>query len=168
MTAANDVPGDAADAASGAILRPYRATDRAACLRLFESNVPDYFAPIEREDFIATLEAELAAYLVVEAANGELLGCGGYDRADADPSIAVLCWGMIRRDLHRRGLGERLLVERLQRIAEDPTLSSVMLETTPYSRGFYERHGFAVERVVPDGFAPGFDRVEMSRPARRG
>ena len=37
-------------------LRPFAPTDRDACLALFASNVPDYFAELERADFIETLD----------------------------------------------------------------------------------------------------------------
>ncbi|MDO3677584.1 hypothetical protein [Paenibacillus ehimensis] len=50
----------------------------------------------------------------------------------------------------------------MQRIATaEPQFSIVTIETTQYSRGFFERFGFVVERVVPGGFAPGFDLIEM-------
>ncbi|NGP59092.1 hypothetical protein L3476_08435 [Paenibacillus thiaminolyticus] len=29
------------------------------------------------------------------------------------------------------------------------------IETTQYSRGFFERFGFTAERAIPDGFASG-------------
>src|SRR5688572_30168277 len=37
-------------------LRPYAPTDRDGCLALFAGNVPDYFAELERADFIETLD----------------------------------------------------------------------------------------------------------------
>lgn len=38
---------------------------------------------------------------------------------------------------------------------------AVELDTSQHTRGFYERVGFRVERVVPDGYAPGLDRCDM-------
>ncbi|ALN81692.1 GNAT family N-acetyltransferase [Lysobacter antibioticus] len=148
-------------------LRRYRAEDRAACLALFDSNVPDYFAELERADFIRTLDeidGEIVAYWVIELEGEGIVACGGYAASDGDASIAVLCWGMVRRDLHRRGLGERLLRERLSRIDAEPAFAWSVLETTQHSRAFYARHGFRAMREQRDGFAPGFDLVEMRRP----
>ena len=146
-------------------LRPYAPTDRDACLALFAGNVPDYFAELERADFIETLD-EIDDYFVIESEGVGIVACGGYAALDTQPSVAALCWGMVRRDLHRRGYGEYLLRERLQRIAADPAFRSVVIETTRFSRDFFARHGFVATRTVPDGFAPGYDLIEMQRPAR--
>ncbi|MGH8082342.1 MAG: GNAT family N-acetyltransferase [Lysobacter sp.] len=147
-------------------LRDCAASDRAACVALFESNVPEYFAAHELADFLDTLDW-IEDYYVIELDGEGVVACGGYAGAKADPSVAVLCWGMVRRDLHRGGLGERLLSERLRRIDADPAFASVKIETTPFSRDFFARYGFVVTRVQPDGFAPGYDLVEMCRTVPR-
>jgi len=69
---------------------------------------------------------------------------------------------MVRGDLHGRRLGERLLTERLMRIAADPAFETVDIQTTQHSRGFFARYGFVETAHVPDGFAPGMDRVDMT------
>lgn len=142
-------------------VRAYTIADRPACIALFDSNVPDYFAPIERADFLATLD-EIEDYWVIELDGEGIVACGGY--AIGVDGTAALCWGMVRRDLHRRGLGERLLSERLRRIDADPAARQVVIETTQFSRGFYARHGFQTLREQADGFAPGYHLVEMRRP----
>lgn len=146
-------------------LRRYLPADRAACLALFTSNVPDYFAELERADFIQTLD-EIDDYFVIEAPGEGIVACGGYAALDDAPEVAGLCWGMVRRDLHRRGYGEHLLRERLRRIAAEPAFERIVIETTQFSRAFFARHGFVVTREVAGGFAPGYDLVEMQRPAR--
>jgi GNAT superfamily N-acetyltransferase len=143
-------------------LRPWRAEDRALGLALFDSNVPRYFAAIEKADFLALVDDLPGPYFVLESAEGEALGCGGYAGQDDDPSAAALCWGMVRHDLHGRGLGERLLIERLTRIAAEPMFETVEIETTQHSRGFFARYGFVETACIPDGFAPGMDRVDMT------
>ncbi|CAH8770422.1 GNAT family N-acetyltransferase [Paenibacillus dendritiformis] len=142
-------------------VRPYRDADRSACQELFDSNVPDYFAAVERKDFDAYLDDLKGPYFVMEDETGTIVACGGYAAEEEDPAAAVLCWGMVRRDLHRCGFGRQLLAERLRRIAAEPQYSLVTIETSQYSRGFFERFGFTAERVAPDGFAPGLDLVEM-------
>ena len=42
---------------SDVLTRPYVATDLTACLAVFDGNVPDFFAPAEREEFRAYLLA---------------------------------------------------------------------------------------------------------------
>lgn len=142
-------------------VRPYCQEDREACLALFESNVPKYFAPEELKDFVSDLDDLKWPYLVMEDENGKIVASGGYGAIGEDGTVAALCWGMVRRDLHRCGLGRRLLVERLKRIAAEPKFTRVTIETSQYSRGFFERFGFVAKRVCPDGFAPGLDLVEM-------
>ncbi|WP_374019099.1 GNAT family N-acetyltransferase [Paenibacillus thiaminolyticus] len=142
-------------------VRLYRDEERLACQALFESNVPDYFASVERKDFNAYLDDLKGPYFVMEDETGAIVACGGYASDKEEPAVAVLCWGMVRHGLHGSGIGRQLLAERLRRIASESQYSLVRIETTQYSRGFFERFGFTAERVVPDGFAPGFDLVEM-------
>lgn len=142
-------------------LRAYRNEDREACLALFDGNVPKYFAIEERQDFVSFLEKLPGPYFVMVNEQEEVVACGGYATSEKNRELAVLCWGMVRRDLHRHGVGTQLLEERLRLIAAEPHLSIVMIETSQHSCGFFERFGFMVKRVVPNGFAQGLDLVEM-------
>ena len=143
-------------------LRPWVPADRATGLALFDSNVPEFFAAEERKDFIEFLEDLPGPYFVLETSAGEAVGCGGFATKDNDLTTVVLCWGMIRADLHRVGLGRKLLTERLAAIAAEPCHRRVTIETTQHSRGFFARHGFVRTEHVVDGFAPGHDLVKMA------
>lgn len=145
------------------VARAYRQDDHAACVALFQSNVPEYFAAVELGDFLQTLR-EVDRYWVIEQAGEGIVACGGYDAVDDQAGVAALCWGMVRRDLHRRGLGDFLVGERLRRIDADGGFNAVVIETTRFSCDFYARYGFEVTREQADGFAPGYDLVEMRRP----
>lgn len=142
--------------------RDWRPEDMGAGLALFESNVPRFFAESERQDFVGYIEERKGAYLVLEDAGGDAIGCGGYECLPDDASTVALCWGMIHGDRHRRGFGRRLLRLRLDAIAADPTYKRVVIETSQHSRAFFSRHDFLETRVVRDGFAPGMDLVEMT------
>ena len=141
-------------------LRDYQPADREACLALFEGNVPDYFAPTERADFEAFLDAIAFPYLVIEDEDG-LVGCGGWARRSSDPGVVDFCWGMVRRDRHKSGLGRRLLEARLAQARAAGDVRSVMLQTTQHSEGFFARYGFVTRQVVANGFAPGFHLHDM-------
>jgi ribosomal protein S18 acetylase RimI-like enzyme len=151
------------DVAPG-VVRAWRPDDRTRCHTLFDGNVPAYFADRERADFVAFLGDLHGLYLVIEDVAGDVVACGGLQADDHDDSIAVLCWGMVDRQRHRVGLGRRLLQARLDLIAASGLFKTVTIETTPFSRGFFERAGFVCMQVVSDGFAPGYDRVDMQRP----
>jgi len=141
------------------VVRDYQNSDRERCLSVFDSNVPRYFAPEEREQFASFLDSQPGTYLVVE--NGtELVGCGGY-AAHADGTVA-LCWGMVQASFHGRGIGRLLLQKRLDRIRSDLTIRRVTMNTSQHTHTFFEEFGFVVHQILPDGYAPGLDRYEMS------
>lgn len=146
--------------------RAYTPADRVACLALFDGNTPAFFAEVERGDFATFLDQEDKAYFVIED-GGRIVACGGYETEHDDAALACFCWGMVARDRHRMGLGERLARERLARIAADPRYTGVILDTTPMSRGFFERLGFTAVKTTPDGYAPGYDRIDMRLDLRR-
>jgi GNAT superfamily N-acetyltransferase len=141
-------------------LRAWRPADRAACLDVFESNVPRWFRRHERIEFAAFLDALPGPFLVVEATGGPVVACGGWARRPGT-AIADLCWDMVARPLHGEGLGRLLVEERLRRIRLEGNVREVALNTSQHTVGFYETFGFVVERVEPDGYAPGLDRCDM-------
>ncbi|MGS7837700.1 GNAT family N-acetyltransferase [Stenotrophomonas maltophilia] len=143
-------------------LRLYRHTDASACLSIFDSNVPTYFAPEERSDFERFLheQATDCAFQVIER-DGNIVACGGLSRR-GDGS-AGFCWGMVERAVHRQGIGRELAVARLQQAERDASIARITLSTSQHTRGFYAGLGFQVTRVVPDGHGPGIDAVEMER-----
>ena len=140
-------------------IRPYAPSDRVACLGLFDSNTPDFFASRERDEFGRFLDGPDATMLVLETSGGELIGCGGhYVRSES--MGGGLAWGMVARSWHRRGAGRTLLCSRLAAL-HAAGVRSVTVHTSQHSRGFFEREGFEEVRMAPDGFAPGLDMVEL-------
>jgi GNAT superfamily N-acetyltransferase len=146
-------------------VRPYTPQDRMGCLAIFDGNTPDYFAPSERAEFAAFLDAASVNYLVLESATGVIIGCGGYYLKSAG-GVAGLAWGMVDRAWHKRGFGRVLLDARLALLRCSPDAKLVRVNTSQNSRGFFERCGFRVVRVVPSGYAPGIDRVESELALR--
>lgn len=146
---------------TGVVTRPYTPQDRAACLRIFDSNVPTYFAQRERAEFgafLGTLDPD-CPYLVL-IAKGDVVACGGLE-IEAAIGRAALSWGMVDRACHGQGLGTALTVARLALARKVPGLSVLTLATSQQTGGFYAGFGFVVTRVTPDGFGPGLDRWDM-------
>lgn len=143
------------------IVRDYREMDRAACLALFDSNVPEFFHVSERPGFEEFLDDLPDQYLVVED-GGAIVGCGGFALV-REKRVAEFCWGMVARDRHRRGLGRALAEERIARIVASGAADTITLETTQHSAGFFQRLGFVTRSIKPEGFAPGMDLYAMSR-----
>jgi N-acetylglutamate synthase-like GNAT family acetyltransferase len=92
--------------------------------------------------------------------DGRVVACGGYALVDSGRR-ADMCWGMVRQDLHGRGLGRLLTEARMRRIHEEPTVREVALNTSQFTSAFYERMGFQLISVERDGYSPGLDRCEM-------
>src|ERR1700760_1222701 len=109
-------------------VREYLPGDRADCLALFDSNTPLFFKPEERADFEKFLDSLNCSYFVMEH-DGAIVGCGGF-AIEKDAALASLVWGMIRGDLHKRGLGRFLVLYRLKQIGQETGVERVRLGTS--------------------------------------
>ena len=143
--------------------RPFAPGDRAACLAIFDGNVPRFFAPAERVEFTAFLDRHAGTadhpYLVLTEAEA-VVACSGLS-VEGDGRVS-LSWGMVARHRHGEGLGRLLTATRIAAAREMAGVTAITLATSQHTRGFYERLGFAVESVRPDGFGRGLDRWDMT------
>jgi hypothetical protein len=121
-------------------IRNYTERDRAACLAVFASNVPDYFGAHERPMFESYLADLRGPYLVIEDGPA-IVACGDMAPHEAESGAVKLCWGMVVRSKHKTGLGKLLLVERLQRLNSDPAVKVAVLNTSQHSAGFFTKMG---------------------------
>jgi predicted N-acetyltransferase YhbS len=149
-----------------AVFRPYTAADREPVLALFDGNVGPYFLAGERAEMVSFLQRiegnELGTYLV-GIDDGKVVAAGGFARSRA-PLSACLTWGMVDRSRHGQGIGRKLLVERIERIRRElPEARAITIETSQHTAPFFAKHGFAVEKVSPDGFGPGLHIHHMRR-----
>lgn len=142
--------------------RSYTLADKAACLTVFDSNTPKFFAEHERDDFSQFLDAPGGSYFVVEHENGVVIGCGGY-WGYADGRVA-LTWGMVAQSHHRHGIGRWLLLKRLAQLCSAREFEIVTIETSQHSCGFFEKIGFQINEIRENGFAPGLHLVSMRFP----
>lgn len=145
------------------VSRPYTADDFSACLAIFDSNVPTYFAPEERAEFCEYLESvnDRDRPCLVLASNGSVVACGGLI-TEAGNRQARLAWGMVDRAFHGRGVGTRLTRARLALARATPGITELGLETSQHTHGFYEGFGFTVSKITPNGIASGLDRWDMT------
>ena len=143
-------------------LRPYTAADRAACLALFDANVPEFFAPNERTDFAAFLEAVPGDYRVcVEGA--QVLGAFGVFKHDGEGSLR---WILIDPRRQKAGLGSWIMADVLRQMRELP-LACVHIAASHKSAPFFARFGAQRMRETPDGWGPGMHRIDMELKAGR-
>ena len=143
-------------------IRLYTPADRPACISIFRSNLPKYFAPEELPLFISWLgKPELENYCVLEA-EGEVIGCGGF-YALPDLRQAILAWGMIHSAYHGQGYGRQLTLYRVERMRERYPGYALCLSTSQHTFGFYEKQGYVVREVIKDGFGEGLDKYIMEK-----
>lgn len=142
--------------------RPFRPEDADACLAVFDSNIPRYFAPLERPAFERFLVEMPCEYVVGETEDGTVVACGGwYPAPQHGEGAAGLAWGMVRQDWHHRGVGRQLLEARLAGVRTLPGVHTLVISTSQHTEAFYARAGFEVFDRAADGHAPGIDRVDM-------
>jgi len=139
-------------------IRSYSQSDRHACLEILKSNTPEFFIVMDSESYVAFLDNLPGPYFVLEEF-GQIAACGGW-AMDPD-GVADLTWAMVRRDLHRRGLGRELLRFRLDAIDNETRATLVRVRTTQLVQGFFVREGFSVVEVVLNGFGAGLDKVTL-------
>lgn len=141
--------------------RDYAPSDREACLAIFDANTPDWFAPHEREQFATFLDNGPETYFVLVDGEGAVAGSGGIE-IEAARKTAWLTWGMVDPARHRQGLGRLQLEHRLEILRANSQVNRVCIDTSHKTAPFFERYGFVAQRIIPDGYAQGLDRHEMT------
>jgi ribosomal protein S18 acetylase RimI-like enzyme len=142
------------------MLRQYTAKDRSSCMSILESNTPCYFAPQDREDFLAFLDAPSGIYSVLEDNEGIIVGCGGIStRKEGEEGI--LTWGMIHATRHRQGWGRQLALARFSQLCKITTVKFITLNTSQETIGFYEKLGFRTIVFTSDYYSIGLHRYDM-------
>jgi len=143
-------------------LDEYTPADEQACLALFDSNTPAFFALQERETFQGFLRGLAApyAYFVVRDEAGMIVACGGIKLEPAN-GLAKLRWDMVAGALHGRNIGSFLTSSRLELIRQTAEIRAVRLGTSQHSYRFYEKMGFVTLHITPDGILPGMDEYAM-------
>jgi N-acetylglutamate synthase-like GNAT family acetyltransferase len=145
-------------------IKKYLNTDRLSCINAFKSNVPTYFTNEEIqyfEAFLTRIESvnNKTQFYVINY-NNKTIGCGGFGDKDNN-GIISLAWGLIHKDFHKMGYGEKLLNYRIEQIKLLKPKFPVIIDTTQYSYGFFEKHGFKVTKITNDYYEIGMHRYDM-------
>lgn len=150
------------------LIRGYKSTDRAACIVVFKSNMPAFFAPeelsefeywLEQQEIIGTPKTDSTYYYVVENENA-IIACAGF-HLDFLQAHATLAWGMVDSSWHRKGIGKKLLAFRLATIKALQPNATIALDTSQHSYPFFEAMGFTLTKITKDFYAKGLDRYDM-------
>jgi N-acetylglutamate synthase-like GNAT family acetyltransferase len=140
-------------------LRAYQQSDKEACLELFRSNTPKFFAASEEADFVAHLKDanNHHGYFVLEK-EGNIVGCGGYA---LENTRGYLTWGMVDHSQHGIGAGKRLLLERLKLITEHSEVKDIVLDTSQHTFGFFRKLGFVTTKITEHGYGEHLHRYDI-------
>ncbi|MDG2286854.1 MAG: GNAT family N-acetyltransferase [Alphaproteobacteria bacterium] len=109
--------------------------------------------------FANFLDHEATTYFVL-IIEDRATACGGWSIYE-DTVTAGLAWGMVRAEHHGHRHGTRLLAWRLGRIAQDPAIRRVVMDSSQHTIGFFEKFGFRVTTQQLDGYGPGLHRYDM-------
>lgn len=131
------------------------ATDRTACLALFDANCPAFFAPNERDDYVAWLDGTRA--YTVATLDGGVVGAYGVTPGDD----VALNWIMISPHHQGRGLGGAIMA----RVVDEARVLGadvVHIAASQHSAPFFARYGAIERSTTTDGWGPGMHRVDMT------
>lgn len=137
--------------------RAYRSSDREACLALFDANCPQYFSPLERNDYSQYLERQTGDYqLCVEG--DRVLGAYGVNKGE--DRRCTLNWILLAPAAQGRGLG-RNIMGRVMEQAMAGEMSELLIAASHLSAPFFARFGARTVRTINDGWGPDMHRVDM-------
>ncbi len=137
--------------------RAFTGTDTTACLALFDANCPEYFAPNERADYRAFLDAMPDGYEVCEL-DSAIVGAYGVHAIDVDD--AALHWILLAPDAQGYGLGAAIM-SRALRTLEQRGHRTLHISASHKSAPFFARFGAVEDARISDGWGPDMHRVEM-------
>jgi GNAT superfamily N-acetyltransferase len=139
------------------LFRPYRLTDRPACLAIFDENCPAYFALNERDDYCAFLDSRLEHYRVCVLDDRIVGAYGLYPVAGGG---TALHWILLAPSAQGLGLGSIIM----SRVFDDVRAQGrfpLYISASHKSAPFFARFGAIETSRVMDGWGPGMHRVEM-------
>jgi N-acetylglutamate synthase-like GNAT family acetyltransferase len=147
------------------VIKEYKKKDRIGCINAFKSNVPAYFTNEEVQDFETFLtrldsDSNKTRFYVIHD-DTKIIGCGGFGDKD-NKGIISLAWGLIHKDFHKKGYGKKLLLYRIDQIKLLRTKFPVIIDTTQYSYGFFEKYGFKTTKITNDYYQIGMHRYDMT------
>ncbi len=140
--------------------RPYYNSDNEACMRIFDANCPEFFAPNERDDYQQFLAQIPDGYEICEV-NG--LALGAFGLFDDGPGEKTLNWILLDPQSQGLGVGSRIM-DRVMHLGRAAEATRVRIAASQKSAPFFEKFGAKANSTITDGWGPGMHRVDMILP----
>jgi ribosomal-protein-alanine N-acetyltransferase len=142
------------------MIRAYSESDKPEVIKLLQLNTPEYFDPSEEIDFIDYLDNKIEDYFVV-LRKSKIVGAGGINYFP-DENTSRISWDMIHPDFQGKGVGKELTQYRIELIkASSKNIEVIIVRTTQLTYKFYEKMGFALDKIEKDFWAKDFDLYQM-------
>jgi N-acetylglutamate synthase-like GNAT family acetyltransferase len=128
-----------------------------SCLRLFDANCPEFFAPNERRDYEDFLNTHPATYelCIVEESVVGVFGLMGNSA-----NYRSLNWIMLDPTSQGLGLGTAIM-ERVVLKARELAVQKVAIAASQKSAPFFAKFGASEQATTENGWGPGMHRVDM-------
>ena len=140
-------------------IEPYQSKYFEDCIKILRSNTPEYIDPSEHSMFRDYLSRDRITYFVLFD-DQNLNACGGYG-LNKQKTKAGLDWGLVQSKYHNKGYGSELLRYRLSHIQRNYPGIDIHLDTSQKTYKFFEKFGFIIEKITPNGYGAALDQYDM-------
>ena len=137
--------------------RHFSVEDRQACLAVFDTNCPKYFAPNERQDYADYLGGNPSGYEVC-LIDGAIVGAYGLSGVPSD--YLRINWILISAQNHGDGIGHQFMTRILQ-ISKQQSAKQIKIAASHLSAPFFAKYGAIDVKTTVDGWGPDMHRVDM-------
>ena len=127
------------------------------CIELFDLNCPEFFASIEKNDYIEFLNQTKEGYVTIHH-DSILIGAYGVHKISSES--ASQSWTLIHPKYQNKGIG-RLIMERVFLYLESNQLDNLFLSTSQQTEAFFLKFGAIRIDYIENGWDEGLHRIEM-------
>ena len=127
------------------------------CIELFDLNCPEFFASIEKNDYIEFLNQTKEGYVTIHH-DSILIGAYGVHKTSSES--ASQSWTLIHPKYQNQGIG-RLIMERVFSYLESNQLDNLFLSTSQQTEAFFMKFGARRIDFIENGWGEGLHRIEM-------
>ena len=127
------------------------------CIELFDLNCPEFFASIEKNDYIEFLNQTKEGYVTIHH-DSILIGAYGVHKTSSES--ASQSWTLIHPKYQNKGIG-RLIMERVFLYLESNQLNNLFLSTSQQTEAFFLKFGAIRIDYIENGWDEGLHRIEM-------
>lgn len=136
--------------------RLYKKSDFENCIRLFEQNSPEFFAPNEKTEYSEYLNRAPKNYHL-GFNKAELVAAFGFK---IDKNEGRISWIMVSPLVHGSGVGSEIM-KRIFYEANCKQVEIIHISASHKSEPFFSKFGAKEVKRIADGWGPEMHRVDM-------